>query len=211
MEDSSWGKFFTENIKSLTWAVGAVIAILVLVFMSLEKQNARDQKAIGAFFSAYQKTKDIKEEEKITKGIPLLDTIIEQYKGTRGAYQSMIAKGDIYYALKKYTPAIEVYKMAVEAAPDNFSKSLAFYTLATTYEMNKNYKKAIESYENTVKIKDGLFLRPEVWMAQGRCYEAINKYKEAKELYKKIQTNYKNEPYYGKAAGVLYESIKNTP
>src|SRR3989338_756948 len=93
-----------QNIRPITYMVGAVVALLVLA------------------------------AARAGEGVALLEKVVTDNGRTRAAYEAIIGIADIHADAKNYAEAAKQYARAADKAPDDFAKVMATYNKAGAEE-----------------------------------------------------------------------------
>ncbi|MGH9940758.1 MAG: tetratricopeptide repeat protein [Pyrinomonadaceae bacterium] len=106
-------------------------------------------------------------------------------------YTEASQKGSEHYDKGEFKEAVEAFKQAVAAKPDQF---LGHYNLGVTYEAMGMFKDAAESYKRAVTLKaENASDEMLAWYNLGNTYAAAGQHKEAVEIYQQI---IRREPRY---------------
>ena len=197
-----------QNIRPITYMVGAVVALLVLAAGVSEYLKHREQKAVESLYTAREKVEALPAAARAGEGVALLEKVVTDNGRTRAAYEAIIGIADIHADAKNYAEAAKQYARAADKAPDDFAKVMATYNKAGAEEFAGDCPAAIASYGALEKQKAAKFLAPEALLAQGRCLETIKDYATASQIYMKIQNEFPGNAYYSNAAQVFLEKIR---
>lgn len=197
-----------QNIRPITYMIGAIVGVLVIAAGVSEFLKHREQKAVETLYTARERVEALPAPARASEGVQILEKVVSDHSGTRAAFEAIIGIADIHADAKNFEEAAKQYARAADKAPDDFAKVMAVYNKAGAEEFAGNCQAAITSYASLEKQKAAKFLAPEALLAQGRCLETIKDYAKASEVYQKIQNEFPGNPYYANAAQVFLEKIR---
>lgn len=200
-------KFIEANLKSILISIAGILLVCVAVGLVLEVRGAKEAKAQSALWEAKRNADQLITENKITEAADALSGIASKFSGTHAAFDASLSLGDIYAKQSKFSEAAQQYQLAVNNAPDKFSKMLATYNRGVAEEQGKQCELAIKSYEEAIRLAVGDFLNPELMMAEARCWEQLGDKAKASALYKDIHSKFANKTYYSNAAAVFEQRL----
>jgi len=208
-ELSPFQQFVERNRKAINIGAGAVILLVVLVFViRYFVSKAEAEKEVKASLAISRilpyienaqyelalrgdKTKKVREEEVIG----LVD-IVKKYKGVAPSYVAALYAGNCYLQLEKYNNAIEYFKIALDSK-SNIVLEGATAGLGVAYESMGNFQEAIKYYEMASKYALPIGVKDRYLFFQALCLEKIGEKKKAEKLYRTIigdnQSEFVNE------------------
>jgi tetratricopeptide (TPR) repeat protein len=185
------GKFIKDNQKSLSFIVGAILALILLYFayqkfyLAPRESEATDQMHIAQDF--WEK----KDWDKAIKGdgtgYPGFEKIISEYSNTKAANLAYYYLGVAYLNKGEYNKAID--NLTNFRGDDEFVATEALGSTGDAYVELKDYDKA-ETYFKKATDKTNTFLTPLYLKKLALVYEAKKDYKSAIESFQKIKTDY---------------------
>ncbi len=107
-------------------------------------------------------------------------------KPTEAAYKEAIQSGTASYEEGKFKEALDAFKQAATAKPDDF---VAQYSIGVTYEAMGQFKEAAEAYKRAVTLKPDEEHEGQDLLAHynlGNTYAAAGHHKEAIEVYQQV-------------------------
>ncbi len=204
-EKSRFQQFVEENQKYINIGAGAVILIVVLIFViryfvskSEQEKEIKTSTAISRILpyienAQYEialrgdKTRKVRGEEVIG----LID-IVKKYKGVAPSYVAALYAGNCYLQLEKYRDAIEYFKIALDSK-SNIVLEGASAGLGVAYESLGNYNEAIKYYEMASTYALPIGVKDRYLYFQALCLEKIGDKKKAEKLYRTIIGNNQSE------------------
>jgi len=107
-------------------------------------------------------------------------------KPSEVAYKEAIENGTSSYEEGKFKEALDAFKRAAAAKPDDF---VAQYSIGVTYEAMGQFKEAAEAYKRAVTLKPDEEHEGQDLLAHynlGNTYAAAGQHKEAIEVYQQV-------------------------
>jgi tetratricopeptide (TPR) repeat protein len=184
------GKFVRDNQKSLTFIIGAIIALILLYFayqkfyLAPRETEAADQMHVA------QDNWAKKDWDKAIKGegsYPGFEKIISQYSNTKAANLAYFYLGTAYLNKGDFNKAVE--NLTNFRGDDNVISIEALGSTGDAYVELNNMDKA-ESYFQMAVDKKNAFLTPFYLKKLGLVYDAKKDYKSAIDTFQKIKTDY---------------------
>ena len=170
--------------------IGAVIAILVLVFGSVgyvKHVNARKARAVDALAEAHILRKNDKIEEAITQ----CRSVLEEFKGTKSAGEALVMLGDLYFATSAYEDARAVFRRCLDVHDGDETMVYACVEgIAATLEQEEKYEEAaVERRSFAEKHRESPFA-PRALFEAARCFELAQRPDEARTALQKLVDAY---------------------
>ncbi len=193
-EDKSFGqtgKFVRENQKSLSFIVGAILA-MIIVYIAYQKFYIAPREVTASNqMHVAQDFWEKKEWDKAIKGdagYPGFEKIIDEYSNTKSANLAYYYLGTAYLNKGEYRKAID--NLTNYRGDDSMVAAEALGGTADAYVELKDYDKASTYFKKAADKANNKFLTPLYLKKLGLVYEAQNDNKSADETYKKIKSDY---------------------
>ena len=127
-------------------------------------------------------------------GVQKLKAVAQDFAGTRSGFEARLALGDLYYNHGEPAKAVSWYREASEAAPGNFDRSLALYSLGYALENSKQPEEAGKAYEKALGLGESA-LKGDLLLGLARTYELRKDQAQAKATYDRILSQLPNTEY----------------
>jgi tetratricopeptide (TPR) repeat protein len=186
------GKFIRDNQKSLSFIVGAIVALILLYFayqkfyLAPRETEAADQMHVAQDF--WEK----KDWDKAIKGdgggYPGFEKIISEYSNTKAANLAYYYLGVAYLNKGEFSKAID--NLTNFRGDDSFVAAEALGSTGDAYVELKDWDKAETYFKKAADKAKNDFLTPLYLKKLALVYEAKKDYKSAIESFQKIKTDY---------------------
>ncbi len=185
------GNFVRENQRSLTFIIGAVLALIVIYFAYQKFYLApREVEASNQMYVA-QDFWDKKEWDKAIKGdagYPGFAKIVDEYSNTKAANLAYYYLGVAYLNKGEYKKAVDNFTNY--RGDDLIIAAQALGNTGDAYVELKDYDKAATYYKKAADKGNNNFISPIYLKKLALVYEAQKKYSDALESYQKIKTDF---------------------
>lgn len=182
--------FTKSNIKTLTYAGGALLLILVLSFFFLKSKRTAEIKSASVLGLAQFSYINRDYDDVIVR----LSEAVEKYSGTKSAAVGAFYLASSYYEKGEYERAEKYFRKYIDNnTGDEILLSSSYAGIAACYENKSEYLKAAQMYEKAAEKASHKFLRLQYLYSAARNYMMIENYSRAKELYNEI---YRSDPKY---------------
>jgi len=183
----SW---LTKNSKALVYVMGGVLAFIAAIvgyqaYIDNENKTAQDEMfAAVYFFEADSLNKALKGDGNIIG----LETIAENYGGTKAGKLANYYIGAIYLKQGKYDQAIQALEGF--SSDDILVQARAYSLEGDAYVEKSDYQQAEFYYNKAANHKPNKFFTPGYLMKLAQIYELHQNPKAASETYGRIITDY---------------------
>jgi len=188
-------RFGAENQKAISYALIALVVVVLSVALFRYFSNLSERKAYAVFEQglnhymgqASGKTSvHFKDQAK-----EAFAEVLRKYPSTRAAELSLPLYADMSYEEGAYDKAIELYQRALKAlsSQDETLQRLIWNNLAYAYEGKKDYNTAAQYYEK-ITGSEGAFLKANAYFNLGRIYEATDNREGARKAYDQLVKDY---------------------
>jgi predicted negative regulator of RcsB-dependent stress response len=177
-----------ENVQKVIWIGSGAILVLVVYFGYTAYQNRQERLAHEKYFSSLELTDT-------EKKIKMLEEVINEFPRTKGASDSLVTAGHLYYQKKNFTRAVASYQAAL--AKGNFPpvfKFLISENLAYALEQKGDLQQAAKTFSEIAQGKEN-FLKEDVLLSLARIYEKLKKPQEAKSTYQTFLQSFPKSIY----------------
>lgn len=192
-------QFGIQYKKQLTYAVGGVVALVVLIagyrFFSIRSENkamfllnqavAKYEKSIQAG-DANQAYRDVAED---------FETLLDQYGNKKGGKLAGVTFANICFDAGEYNRSIELYEKAL----DHFKHHPIFYNLILSglgyaHEQINESERAVSYFEKII-ASDDKTLHDEALFNLGVLYEKLGQKEKSEKAFNQIISDYPDSMY----------------
>ncbi len=190
--------WFTENLRTVVFATGAVLLVLVITLGITWMKRVKGQAATEALSGAmalYKVTVDEINDEAYaaTKDLLLalesLDKVASEYDGSPQGDSASLFRANVLFRLERYEEAAETIKTLNVSNPTMAGDVNTYYLLARSYEAMGDLGKAIETYRESSKHASG-DMSAVIEIDLARCHELIGEKETAISIYRDILSEY---------------------
>ena len=183
--------FVQENQKSLTFIVGAVLALIVIYFAYQKFYLApREVEAANQMYLAqdFWQKKDWDKAINGDAGYPGFAKIVDNYSNTKAANLAYYYLGIAYLNKGQYKKAVD--NLTNYRGDDMIIAAEALGATGDAYTELKDYDKASTYYKKAADKGANAFTSPIYLKKLGLVLEAQKNFKDAADTYQKIKTDY---------------------
>lgn len=189
--------FYYENKKYISYALTALVLVVVGIFIFINNRRANNEKAAAEFakiFPIYDEGASEVNQFNVAidgqpeKGIMGLKAIVENYGGTDAGELARYYLGNAYYQLGQYDEALKAFDGFSSSSP--FLTASAYAGLAGCYEVKQDLAKAATYFEKAANTQADLMHTPEYLNSAARCYGLSGEKEKAVTLYKRLKKDY---------------------
>ena len=192
-------KFAVEHKKQLTYGLGIILALVVIIsgvrFFSIRAEN-KAAAMLDQSLTEYNRLKAEKTPAAVYGAVSSgFQNILQKYGGKHSGKIARLLYANICYDAGKYQQAIDLYNISLkdfEKQPGIHSQILS--SLGYAYEEQQEYSKAI-SYFEKISTAPGQILRDEALFHLGRLYNKLGQPQKSKEAYQKIISDHPDYIY----------------
>ncbi len=192
-------KFAVEHKKQLTYGLGIILALLVIIsgvrFFSIRAEN-KASAMLNQSLTEYNRLKVEKTPAAVYGAVSSgFQNILQKYGGKHSGRIARLLYANICYDAGKYQQAIDLYNTSVkdfEKQPVIHSQILS--SLGYAYEQQQEYSKAI-SYFEKISTAPGQILQDEALFHLGRLYNKLGQPQKSKAAYQKIISDHPDYIY----------------
>ncbi len=124
-------------------------------------------------------------DAKFPQATQKLKALIQEYSGTRAAFEAQMTLGTLYFNHGQAAQAATQFQSAVSAAPAPLEKALALSSLGYAHENAAKYNEALEAFNQAANLGEGA-IKGDLLLAVARCQEALNDTTKARSTYDQI-------------------------
>ena len=192
-------KFAVEHKKQLTYGLGIILALVVIIsgvrFFSIRAEN-KAAAMLDQSLTEYNRLKAEKTPAAVYGAVSSgFQNILQKYGDKHSGKIARLLYANICYDAGKYQQAIDLYNISLkdfEKQPGIHSQILS--SLGYAYEEQQEYSKAI-SYFEKISTAPGQILRDEALFHLGRLYNKLGQPQKSKEAYQKIISDHPDYIY----------------
>ncbi len=133
-------------------------------------------------------------ESKFAESLKSYREVAEKFAGTRGAFESNLAIGDLFFNHGEASKAVPFYEKAKGMASGKNEKAMSEYALGYGLEASGKPAEAILSFEKALKETD-TGLKGDILLAIARSHEAKQEKTQALATYDQVLTQLPNTEY----------------
>lgn len=192
-------KFATEHKTHLTYALGIVLSLAVIIsgirFFSIRSENNASA-MLDKCLSEYSSVKDLKNSDEVYGEVSAdFQRILQKYGGKKSGKLARLIYANICYNAGKYKQSIDLYKTSLidfEKHPMIYEQILG--SLGYAYEQEKDYSTAVGYFEKISSAPESI-MRDEALYHLGRLYKELGEDEKSKEAYNKILSEHQDFIY----------------
>ena len=192
-------KFAVEHKKQLTYGLGIILALVVIIsgvrFFSIRAEN-KAAAMLDQSLTEYNRLKAEKTPAAVYGAVSSgFQNILQKYGDKHSGKIARLLYANICYDAGKYQQAIDLYNISLkdfEKQPGIHSQILS--SLGYAYEEHQEYSKAIRYFEK-ISTAPGQILRDEALFHLGRLYNKLGQPQKSKEAYQKIISDHPDYIY----------------
>jgi len=189
--------FYYEHKKNISYAITALIIIVVGIVVYVNNHRANNEKAateLGKVFALYDLGTTDSRQYQIAvngqpdRGIMGLKAIVDNYGSTESGELARFYLATAYLNLGQYDDALKNF--------DSFSsgsgllKAAAFAGIGQCYEMKNEYTKAAEYFERAAGASSTSAVTPDYINSAARCYGVAGEKEKAIDLLKRLKKEF---------------------
>ncbi len=181
-------EFVQKNTKQLLIGAGALVALVVVVFIIFQAKSSAQRKAAELYGQGIIE---------MNTGNPQLAafnfrTILDRYSGSSLAPSACFQLARVSYNVKDYPQAANYFKQYVDKyeKSDSLLTASAWAGMGSCQEILKNYNAAGDFYSKAASLAPGSFMVPQYLISAGRAYILAKNKVKALESYQKILDRY---------------------
>jgi len=177
--------YLAENSRTILYTAGAIVLILVAIFIYNRKQQEKEQNAV------MELTKAKREYFSNNYGtaIPVLQNLTQTYSGTESAEVGLYFLASAYYAQGDYSKAEQTFNQFLDASDDKILSAAAVSGVAACLEEQGKFAEAAERYREAATEYDN-FMRPEYMYDSARCYVLAGNKDVARQVLNRLIEDY---------------------
>lgn len=121
--------------------------------------------------------------------------VIDQYPGTRAAFESLLSIGSLYTNHGEPAKAVSALQKATEMAPSSSDRAEAFFSLGYALEGSGKYAEAIQAYQSALSATTSAgepVAKADLLLAVARNQDLMGDKAKARETYDQIIKQYPN-------------------
>jgi tetratricopeptide (TPR) repeat protein len=118
-------------------------------------------------------------------------TVVEQFPGTRAAFEALLAMGSLYSNHGQHDKAVSWLEKAGQMAPTASDRGEAYYSLGYALEGSGKYAEAVQAYEKALKSGEPMS-KADVLLAIARNQELLGDKAKARETYDQVIKQFPN-------------------
>jgi len=187
-------RFAAKNQKAISYALIALVAVVLGVALFRYFSNLSERKAYAVFEQGLVHYMGQAPGETSPhfqdKAKEAFAEVLRKYPSTRAAELSLPLYAHMSYEEGAYDKAVELYQGALKGlSQDETLQRLIWNGLAYAYEGKKDYNTAAQYYEKITR-SEGAFLKADAYFNLGRIYEAMDNVEGARKAYGQLVKDY---------------------
>jgi len=194
--------FYDQNKKYISYALTALVAIIVGIFIYSNNRRANNEKAateLGKVFSIYDGAATNVQQFRAAidghpeRGIMGLKSIVDNYGSTKSGEIARLYLANAYLNLGQFEEALRQYDSF--GGSDRLMKASALAGMGSCYEAKGEYEKAASSFEKASGTITNNFNTPDYLNSAARCYGLAGEKERALAIFKRIKKEYPTSTY----------------
>jgi len=177
--------YLAENSRTILYTIGAVVLILVAIFIYTRKQQEKEQNAVVDLAKAKREYF----ARNYQAAVPLLQNLVQRYDGTESAEIGLYFLASTYYSQNDYVKAEQTFREFLDESDDRILKSAALSGIAACYEEQNKFAEAAEIYNEAAEEYEG-FMSPGNLYDSARCYVKAGNKDAARKILNKLIEDY---------------------
>ena len=184
--------------KEIVGAVGAVVAVILVITGVLYYKNQTEDRAaalLGKTITAYNA---LKKDESAAAALEAVKkefkSIVDKYGSTAAGESALMMYGDVCYQTKNYDEAISAYEKALDAMGKTSFRSMIINGLAYAYEGKENYEQAADWFRK-IASDESAVLRDQALFNLSRMYKKLGKPDQEKEALQQLIAEFPDSMY----------------
>ncbi len=192
--------YFEEHTKEITYVIGALLVIGVLIWLFLNHRSERLAKAEVLLGKAQMEMQSMH----TNKAREFLNQLIEEYDGTDAALQGYFLLANMDFQAEKYDLAEKEYKKFIDSySGSKILLASAYAGYAACLEHRGAHKEAAENYIKAQKTAPEFVEAANYLYLAGLNYRDAGLKQKAREVFKKIIEKYKKSKRFNDAKAQL--------
>ncbi len=188
--------YFEEHTKEITYIVGGIIVVGILIWLFLNHRSQRLQEAETLLGKAQMEMQSMH----TTKAREFLDQLIQEYDGTDAAEQGYFLLANLDFQAQKYDKAEQEYKKFIDSySGSKILLASAYAGYAACLEHRGAHKEAAENYLKAQRTAPEFVEAPNYLYLAGLNYKDAGMKDKAKEMFQKIIEKYKDSKRFNDA------------
>lgn len=182
--------------------IGLVVAVL-LIFLYIKNQQEKDEKARVELAKA--RIEYVKNN--YDTAISILQNLVDNYGGTKGAKVGTFYLANAYFNLKKFDDAEMLFREYLDDNGDEILEASALSGIAACLEEKGNYLEAAKTYKEVALKFGDTFMAPQNLYDAARCFDFVDQKQDARYVLTILIEKYPNSGIKNDAEIFLAELI----
>ncbi len=178
--------FLQRHSRNLLTALGAVVIVVMAVFLYANQKEKKEQDAVVALMEAKTEYFNGNYQGAAEK----LQSIVTTYEGTESATTALFYLGNAQFQLKRYQEARAAFQDYLDNGDDAIFRVSAAAGIAACLEEMGELEAAARAYERAAESDPGSFLAPENLMGAARCYSRAGDRAAARKVLQTLLERY---------------------
>jgi TolA-binding protein len=124
-------------------------------------------------------------ETKYAQSIQKLKAVVDQYPGTRAAFEARMSLGSLFYNHGEPAKAAPWYEQAAQGAPKSYDRAISLSSYGYALENSGKYQDALTAYQKALGIGESS-LKGDLLLSVARSYELLKDNAKAKSTYEQV-------------------------
>ena len=184
--------YINQNSKIVSGVIIGIAAIILLTMLFIRSKRSAEINASVELTKARVELLNNNGET----AADILQSLIQNYGGTRTAGRGVFYLANIYYEQEKYDESLQYYQKYLDDYDDDIIISSSSYSgMAACFEQKGEYLKAANFYKDGAEKYSEHFEASRQLMSAARCFRLANNKIEARKLYQLIIDKYPESKY----------------
>ncbi|NIR47550.1 tetratricopeptide repeat protein [candidate division KSB1 bacterium] len=178
--------YLQNQSRNLIWTLGAILIVILAIFIFSRKQAEKEQKAITALTEARAEYAGNNFEAAEGK----LQNLINSYGGTKSGQIATFYLANSKFHLQKYEAAEKLFRKYIDEGEDEILRASAYSGVAACLEEQGKFHEAAEMYQTAAKKSQDEFMTPKNLYDSARCYSLAGNKEAAREALQTLINEY---------------------
>ncbi len=192
-------KVVLQYKSNLLIGLSVLVGMILVYIVYLNSRSAKELRAAEFLGQAHILFENQNESDAVT----LYNKVIQQFAGTRSAFESSFYVGVLYYEKGNFPQARQNFELSLKNKKNSLLYVAAQAYIAATYEQETKMDLAVRHYLETAKTSRFKFYRAESLLNAVRCYQSLGQYEEARKICQQVMSEFPKSDFEKRANNLL--------